>query len=151
MEGIAVYVVTDPWPTTVAMATANHREPDPESISCSSAQSPSRSPAKRATSAEQLSLIASTNKHTKALGLKSLLADKVRGVKEFGHRLNKLGRHLSTSDQSELANGPRLLSVSSIDPDAEVPRLVRTNAFKVGCYLGYIVNNEKHHSGKFHC
>jgi hypothetical protein len=82
-----------------------------------------------------LSLI--TNKHTKALALKSLFVEKVRGVKEFGQRLNKLGRHLSTSDQSELAAGPRLLSISSIDPDSELPRLVRTNAFKVSCYPSY--------------
>jgi hypothetical protein len=122
----------------VAMATNDYCEPDNES-SCSSgngsAQSPSCSPTKRATSADQLSLI--TNKHTKALALKSLFVEKVRGVKEFGQRLNKLGRHLSTSDQSELAAGPRLLSISSIDPDSELPRLVRTNAFKVSCYPSY--------------
>ncbi len=122
------------------MATTNC-EPDPKNGSCSSgsAQSPSCSPTKRATSVDQLSLVVGSNKHTKALGLKSLFVEKVRGVKEFGHRLNKLGRHLSASDQSELAAGPRLLSVSSIDPDSDLPRLVRTNAFKVSCCLDYYV------------
>ena len=124
------------------MATINHCEPDNESIcSSSSAQSPSCSPTKRATSVDQLPLI--TNKHSKVPGLKSLFVEKVRGVKEFGQRLNKFGRHLSTSDQSELAAGPRLLSVSSIDPDSELPRLVRTNAFKVSCCLGYTTVNNK--------
>lgn len=126
----------------VAMATNDYCEPDNESSSSSgSAQSPSCSPTKRATSADQLSLI--TNKHTKALALKSLFVEKVRGVKEFGQRLNKLGRHLSTSDQSELAASPRLLSISSIDPDSELPRLVRTNAFKVSSYPSYTVNNTR--------
>lgn len=127
------------------MATTHCEPTDPESShSCSSsnngnAQSPNCSPTKRASSADQLSLVVSSNKHVKALALKSLLVEKVRGVKEFGQRFNKLGRHLSTSDQSELAAvGPRLLSVSSIDPETEVPRLVRTNAFKVCyCCLGY--------------
>lgn len=109
------------------MATA-HCEPDPET---SNAQSPNCSPTKRAASADQLSLVVSSNKHAKAQALKSLFVEKVRSVKVLGHRFNKLGRHLSTSDQSELAVGPRLLSVASIDPDTEVPRLVRTNAFKV--------------------
>ena len=118
----------------------NDCQPDPECCSIGSAQSPSCSPTKRATSADQLSLLSSSSKHTKALALRSLLVDKVRGVKEFGQRLNKLGRHLSTSDQSELASSPRLLSISSIDPDSELPRLVRTNAFKVSC-LDYYSNS----------
>lgn len=111
-----------------------HCEPDPET---SNAQSPNCSPTKRASSVDQL---ASSNKHAKAQALKSLLVEKVRGVKVLGHRFNKLGRHLSTSDQSELAVGPRLLSVASIDPDIEVPRLVRTNAIKVSFLLPWILN-----------
>ena len=121
------------------MATTNC-EPDPESSSCSLTGTPiAQSPKRKATSVDQLSLVVGTNKHTKAQGLKSLFVEKVRGVKEFGHRLNKLGRHLSASDQSELATGPRLLSVSSLDPESDLPRLVRTNAFKVSCCLDYCV------------
>ena len=118
------------------MATASSQTLDlsetSSSIIESNAQTPFYSPT-RAHSADQLTLVVNTSsKHTKVLGLRSLFVEKVRGVKEFGQRFNKLGRHLSASDQSELAASPRLLSVSSIDPESDVPRLVRTNAIKVG-------------------
>ena len=60
--------------------------------------------------------------------IKSLIAKKVRGVREVGQRLSKFNKNLSTSEQSDL-NGAKLLSFNVIDDDA--PRLVRTNAFKV--------------------
>lgn len=96
------------------------------------------SPTKRAASDDQLTSSGSHQfKRSKSLAIKSLFVEKVRGVKEFSKQsLNKLGRHLSASDQSELAAAPRLLSVSSIDSEdtEDEPiqhRLVRTNAFKV--------------------
>lgn len=57
--------------------------------------------------------------------LKSLLAKKVRDVKQVGQRLSKLNKNLSISDDLNA----KLLSFSIIDDDA--PRLVRTNAIKV--------------------
>lgn len=112
-----------------------------------SAQPPNRSSSKRAASDDQLSTPSTANfKRSKSLGLKSLFVGKVRGVRNLGKQsLNKFGRHLSASDQSDLAaltSAPRLLSVSSIDSDDDIKereqhRLVRTNAFKV--YLSVTV------------
>lgn len=83
-------------------------------------------PSPKAVSDEQLAV-----GRPRSSTLKSLIAKKVREVKEVGQRLSKLNKHLSTSDQLAAA---KLLSFSHIDPEGEVPRLVRTNAFKVTYY-----------------
>ena len=122
------------------MATASRDQPELDS-STSNAQPPSTSPTKaRATSVDQLAVPTSANiKRAKSEAIKNLIVDKVRGV---GQRFNKLGKHLSTSDQSDLAAAsPRLLSVSSLDPESDEPRLVRTNAFKVSKIIFFLLNN----------
>ena len=124
----------------VTMATTSRDQPELDGSS--NAQPPSTSPTKaRAASFDQLAVPTSNNiKRVKSEAIKNLIVEKVRGV---GHRFNKLGKHLSTSDQSDLAAAsPRLLSVSSLDPESDEPRLVRTNAFKVSishCPLEYCI------------
>lgn len=71
----------------------------------------------------------------RASSIKSLIAKKVREVREVGQRLSKLNKHLSTSDQSDLP-AAKLLSFSVIEDDT--PRLVRTNAIKVKITLSFI-------------
>ena len=117
------------------------------------AQPPSSRTSKRAASDEQLSTQASSNslssssnlKGSKSIRFKSFIADKARTVRQFSREgFNKLGRHLSASDQSDLAaivpadenshKSARLLSVSSIESEDSTNgdhRLVRTNAIKV--------------------
>lgn len=107
--------------------------------SSSNAQPPTTSsPTKtRAASVDQLAVPTNTTvKRNNSEAFKNVF----RGVKELGQRgLNKLGKHLSASDQSYLATAsPRLLSVSSIDPESDQPRLVRTNAFKVSKFIYFV-------------
>lgn len=129
------------------------------------AQPPSSRTSKRAASDEQLSTKASSNslssssnlKGSKSIRFKSFIADKARTVRQFSREgFNKLGRHLSASDQSDLAaivpadenshKSARLLSVSSIESEDSTNgdhRLVRTNAIKVNseeifCILSFL-------------
>ena len=90
----------------------------------SSAQSPDEEDEDKGRK-EDATLLADTSFAKKSKSLKSWCKEVKDGLK------SKLSRHhLSVSDQSNLANGARLLSVSVLDPDLDC-RLKRVNAIKV--------------------
>ena len=90
----------------------------------SSAQSPDEEDEDKGRK-EDATLLADTSFAKKSKSLKSWCKEVKDGLK------SKLSRHhLSVSDQSNLANGARLLSVSVLDPDLDC-RLNRVNAIKV--------------------